>query len=431
MKILDSYEMNGKFIDNFVRQSVENDPNMCYLIERLISGIITQEKSSGLKIHNELVQAESQRTYYRQIHRLAQKMPEYFMNIISQIQQESKISMKSDGVLSIDEHIIPHTSSKMEGVDYFHKTSHEKPILAHSIISTHYFRNGIEYPVSFQFYRRERELEKWDKIEAFQEKNVIARQELEKICAFKNSPKIILMDSYFMTKENCQFLQEKQKIYISRPKRSWKGSYNHKRQSLSEIYESIPNDEFKKTIVKNPKTGKKTEYQTAVRDMFFPKIGTHRVIFLKLNRNISIGDDLFHNVEEDTDSRGYKFRVFITNDLSKSADEILSCYSLRWTIETGYRDMSQNLGIHGCIWRELSGQYCFIALSFLCYVFLMWAKNLGAFSRYGVNLETLGQLKYAYRHYCQEVFSLWLGEIKQQCSECKMANWIFENVFIG
>ena len=431
MKILDSHEMPHQFLQHIFHDQAKRDPQLSHLVERLITGILTQEKPSPRKIHHELVQGESLRTFYRHIHKLADQMPQFFSGTIQNLQTESKIAMKADGVISIDEHIIPHTSSKMEGVDYFHSSSENDQILAQSIISTHYYRKGIEYPVSFQFYRRERELEKWDQIDLYRKKNDIAREELEKICNFPSSTTCILMDSFFMTKENCQFLQQKQKTYISRPRRNWKGTFEHKRQSLTEIFETIPDEEFQTTCVNNLKMGKKTYYKTATRTIFFPKIGNHQVVFTKIMSGTVKFVDFFKNVEEVTDSRGYAFRVFITNDLSMGAEDILSLYSLRWTIETGYRDMSQNLGQHGCIWQELSGQYCFIALKFLCYIFLMWARNLGAFSRYGVHLRTVGELRIAFRHYCQEQFSEWLGEIRSHCQGCTMADWMYQHVFVG
>ena len=431
MKTLGSYDLPHQFLNNILQNTVHQSPNMNYLIERLITGILGQEKPSARKIHQELVVGESLKTFYRQIHHLAAQMPFLFSNIIQSLQNGSDIPMKVDGVLSIDEHLIPHTSPKMEGVDYFHSSSSNGKILAHSIISTHYFRRGIEYPVSFQFYRRERELEKWGETESYRKKNDIAREELENICRMANSPKYVLMDSYFMTKENCRLLQNYKKTYISRPKRNWKGTLDHKRQSLTEIFEGIPDGEFQQTCVRNPKMRSKKYYLTASRNIFFPKIGNHQVIFVKILSDTVRSPDLFQNVEETVDSRGYAFRVFITNDLEMSVERALSLYSLRWTIETGYRDMSQNLGLHGCIWQNLSGQYCFIGLSFLCYIFLMWARHRGAFSHYGLDLRTIGQLRMAFRHYLQGEFAEWLEKIHLQCQDCKMANWLYQHVFVG
>nr|MDO8114690.1 transposase [Candidatus Sigynarchaeota archaeon] len=81
-------------------------------------------------------------------------------------------------------------------------------------------------------------------------------------------------------------------------------------------------------------------------------------------------------------------------------------YSLRWTIETNYRDMNQHLSFDRCMWRELSAQYFFIALTFLCYLFLAWAKVYAFLARYNSKLRTLGELKKGFIHYCRDQYNL-------------------------
>ena len=48
------------------------------------------------------------------------------------------------------------------------------------------------------------------------------------------------------------------------------------------------------------------------------------------------------------------FRVFVTNEVTWDAATILGYYALRWTIETSYRDLSQDLNLHGCVFRFFS-----------------------------------------------------------------------------
>ncbi|MHA1684714.1 MAG: transposase [Promethearchaeota archaeon] len=135
------------------------------------------------------------------------------------------------------------------------------------------------------------------------------------------------------------------------------------------------------------------------------------------------------SIEESPAKR--KYRVFIASNLTWDASTILSLYALRWSIETGYRDMSQNLGLHGCQWRELDGQQCFVALTFTCYLLLLWAKKNGLLDQYGVHLETVGDVKHAFIHYCQDEFSRGLHDIREQCRTCNVSKWIERHVFIG
>ena len=432
MKILDSQPLTNRFLAAYASGGESEPEEMQHLIERLITGIIIIENPSPNKVHAELVQGESQTTFYREIHRLAGRMPEYFNSFIRNIQTDPHLRMKKTGVISIDEHIIPHSSPEMEGVAPFYSTTKRSIENGLSMIMAHYYTKGLEYPVSFEGYRREDELEKWGKSDQFREKNEIVRGMIEKLTALENAPDLCLIDSFFMTKENSATLQSCGKSYISRPKRSWKGSIGRRpRMDLGEWYESIPREEFVETNVKNPKMGTTKIYKTAVRDIYFSGIGTHRVVFINCDKETPAPEVIEHHAEVTTTPSLRKFRVFITNELTWSAAEILSLYALRWTIETCFRDMNQHLGLQGCKWRQLQGQYCFIALTLLSYLFLQWAKKNGAFSRYGVKTRTLGQLKTTFSHYCEEQFSLWLGNLCKRCETCPVSNWIFAHLYGG
>ena len=67
--------------------------------------------------------------------------------------------------------------------------------------------------------------------------------------------------------------------------------------------------------------------------------------------------------------------------------------------------------------------------TFVCYLFLMWAKVHKLLTRYNEDLQTIGQLKEAFSNYCQDRFVNWLAEVKQQCKTCPIANWIHDHVY--
>jgi len=433
MKLLPTHAVVDDFIAKHVDASWNGDVDLHEILGALISGKIALEKPSPNKIADQVVTGPSKATFYRKVHKLATMMPGLYRNLISVIQDDPALSMKHVGAISIDEHLLPHTSKNIEGVGYFYSTTLDDTTLALSMIASHYYDQSKEYPVYFTFYRKKDELEAHGKQDLYKEKNQIARDMITDLCALPNCPSTFLIDSFFMTKDNVRVLKDMEKDYISRPKRNWSGTLNDKKQSLGLIFDNIPPDEFVPTTVNNKKSGKKKIYYTATRDVFFKKIGTHRVVFIDPNRKTGdkegpdvIGDG---SIEESPSKR--KFRVFIASNLAWDASTILSLYALRWTIETGFRDMSQNLGLHGCQWQELDGQQCFVALTFTCYVFLLWAKKNGLLDRHGIHLETIGSVKRAFIHYCQDEFSTWLNDLRAQCTTCNISKWIEQHVFTG
>lgn len=437
MKSPQNNPLTNKFLDSVFPSPNQEEIELKKIIQQLISGIIINEKPSPNKIHNELEAAASKRTFYRDIHKLAIKIPNLSKQILINLQKDNKMAMKSDGVISLDEHIIPHSGKTMEGVDFLYSTTEKKAITGMSIISTHYYRNHVEYPLIFQFYRRKQELEKWDKEDLYEEKNSIARKIINELVEINNSPNLFLMDSYFMAKENCKLLQNHKKNYISRPKRSWACSYKRHRQSISELYSTISASEFEKVKVRNPKNYKIHDYDTAIRDVNISGIGMHRLIFIKVpdktpNTGLfALDSDKNDGKENNTSDSVDRFRVFVTNNLELDAQVILELYSLRWTVETNFRDLSQNLNLHGCKWREIAGQYCFITLSFLCYTMLTWASRHQMLEFFNPSLRTLGERRLAFKHYCQDEFSKWLSEIKSKCETCQLTEYIYEHLYRG
>jgi hypothetical protein len=432
MKLLDSQPLTNQFLSSYMDNWESEPRERQSLIEQLITGTILIEKPSPHKIHQEMIQADSQSTFYREIHRLSGQMPANYNKLIDNLQKDPNFKMKSSGVIAIDEHIIPHSSDEIEGVDKFYSTTKQDLELGLSLIVAHYYNRNTEYPIAFQGYRRKEELQKWGKDALFKEKNEIARDLIKQLSEKPNCAALFLIDSFFMTKENVGLLKHVKKSYISRPKRSWKGSIGRQpKKNLAEWFETIPRQEFHPTIVKNPKTGKVKTYKTAFRDIYFSQIGIHRVVFIDCSEEDSGSDVIEEHAEVLISGSNRKFRVFITNELEWTAAEILSLYGLRWTIETSFRDMSQNLGFHGCKWRHLQGQYCFIALTLMSYLFLRWAQNMGVLSRYGIENRTIGQLKVSFCHYCNEQFGFWLSDLRTKCETCPMANWIYENLYIG
>ena len=163
--------------------------------DALITGKIALEKPSPNKIIEQLVTGPSKATFYRRIHELAAKMPEHVMNILGRLQEGPAMAMKPQGVISIDEHIIPHSSKKIEGVGYFYSTTRGDVALGMSLISSHYFGDNLEYPLLHDFFRKQDELEASGMADQYRPKNQVVRDMIEKLCSFSTCPDLFLFDS--------------------------------------------------------------------------------------------------------------------------------------------------------------------------------------------------------------------------------------------
>jgi len=428
MKIIENSELLASFVKKFINSTRDKSDIIGKTLMALMTGTFLLHRPSPNAIHHELVAGDGKAVFYRDIRDMVTERFTLFDDAFAAMQRDSRMAMRKEGVMILDEHFIKHSSDEIEGVATYYSPSEDRYILAISTITMHYHRGNVDYPVDCEIYRRLEELERAGKADDYQKKNEIVRALIRKHFTKKGAPSLFLFDSAFMTKENVLLLKALHVNYISRPKRPWICTYKHKKYSLEELFETIPANEFDEVMIRNPRTGKKRKQIIAVRDVYLPKIGTHRVVFVDCTKDT--GED---NDDEAAETRktasGRKFRLFVTNVLVWDAATILAKYSLRWAIETSYRDMNQNLSLSGCKWRELSAQYFFIALTYLCYLFLTWAKVHGFLARYNSELRTIGQLKQAFCHYSQHQHHEWLKGLEQSKDEQGINSWILERIY--
>lgn len=413
---------NNPIIQEFFDElGLKLKPGKEFALKNFVYGLLVNERASIKNIAENTIQGQNERQMNRAIHELSTKCDDLLTMNFKKLQEVPGLAIKPTGVIALDEHIIPKTGKHIEGVDYFHTSSGEKNILGLSMISTHYYGGAVEYPLDRDLYRRQQELEKWGKEHLYRPKNEIARDLIRRSHALGVSCKIWVMDAYFMTKENVKELTSKGYDYISKIKRNWVVTFERKRWSVSELYESIPECEFEQVEVINSKTKEKRYFLAAIRDVFIKKIGVHRIVFM---RELEKGD---------TGELCEKYRdawvCLVTNILEDSRKTIIQTYMKRWTIETSYRDDTQELHLNGCMWRNIEGQYCFISLVFLAYRLLIWASRLGLLNPYSSQLKTLGKKREAFKRFNAELFGEWITDLKNRCKSCQIAQIIYKLIY--
>jgi len=390
-------------------------------LKTMIYGLLVNDRPSIKNIAEQTIQGQSERQINRAIHDLSLQSTDILTQNIKQFQEIPGLAIKSTGVIALDEHIIPKTGTHIEGVDYFHTSSGEKDILGLSMISTHYYGGSVEYPIDREIYRRLQELEKWGKEEVYRPKNEIARELFRRYHALTLPCKTWVMDSYFMTKENVKELQLLNYQYISKIKRNWNITFQRKRWSVSELYDSLAEADFELIEAINAKTKQKRFFSAATRDVFIKGIGTQRLVFMK------------EFEKDDTGQLREKYEdcwiCLVSNMMDQTQKAIIHTYMKRWSIETSYRDDTQELHLKGCMWRNIEGQYCFISLVFLAYRFLVWAGYLGKLNSYTPAVKTVGKKREAFKRFHDEIFGAWITDLKEQCTSCDMAKVLYALIY--
>ena len=381
-----------------------------FALKNFVQGLFVNERASIKNIAENTIQGLGERQMNRVIHGLSMKSDDILMNNFKQLQAIPGLKIKSTGVISLDEHIIPKTGKHIEGVDYFHVNPGEKYTLGLSMISTHYYGGKIEYPIDLAIYRRQRELEKHGKEELYRSKNEIARELISKYDELGVPCKTWVMDAYFMAKENVKELNSRDFSYISKIKLNWRVTFQRKHWSVSALQASIPKSEYELVEAVNSKTNEKRYFLAAMRDVFIKKIGNNGLIFIKeLEKN---------KTGEFQEKYPGGWACLVTNIRDAPPKKIIQTYMKRWTIETSYRDENQELHLHGCRWRTIEGHYCFISLVFLAYRLLVWASHLGFLAPYNSELRTIGKKRAAFKRLSNKLFGEWITLLKGRCKYC-------------
>jgi hypothetical protein len=291
MKFIENNELLASFVKKFINQTRDKSDIVSKTITALMAGTMLLSLPSVKAVHDELVTGEGKSAFYRDVHDMVAGIPNLYDDAFVAMQDDPKLTMRKNGVIIIDEHYIKHTNENIEGVAYYYSPAEERHIRAISTITLHYWFGNVEYPVAFKIYRRLKELEKCGKAEDYEKKNNIVRSMIRKVFARKDAPSLALFDCAFMTKETVLLLKALHVNYISRPKRPWICLYKHNRYSMEKLFETIPVDEFQEVVVKNLKTKKERKQLVAVRDVYIPRIGKHRVVFVDCTKERRMKND--------------------------------------------------------------------------------------------------------------------------------------------
>lgn len=386
-----------------------------------LNGLITEDEASINKLAKNTVDSFNERTMNRKLKKLASNSKDILKKCLKSYQQIPELSIDENGLYILDEHIIRKWGKKIEGLGYFYSSSENKKVKGLSEISVHYYSKKIEYPVTYDIFRKKDELEKYNKEGQFRSKNEIARSLIKETIEINSKCKNWSFDPYFFTKDTAKYLIELGQYYVSRIKRNWKCTFKKKHYSISELYDTLKKDDFQLVKVRHYSTKKVRYFMVAERNVFIERLGNQLVLYVK-----ELKKDEKGNLIEKYEG---KYMTLVSNMLDKSHGEIIKIYMMRWRIETGYRDQNQNLSLDKCRWRDIEGQYCFIALVFLAYLLLCWARYKGYLKPYSDNLNTIGSIKESYKKYNNELFADWIIDLKKQCNNCRLLKLVYHLIY--
>ncbi|MHA1726678.1 MAG: hypothetical protein ACTSXH_17880, partial [Promethearchaeota archaeon] len=108
-------------------------------VKAFVYALLVNERASIKNIAENTVRGQNKRQINRAIHRLSSRARDMLLYNLRSLQTIPSLAIRSEGLIALGEHVIPKTGRKIEGVDYFYSTTHNKEILGLSMIITHYY----------------------------------------------------------------------------------------------------------------------------------------------------------------------------------------------------------------------------------------------------------------------------------------------------
>lgn len=261
------------------------------------------------------------------------------------LQSIEEMRWRGEGVTALDDSLLPKTGRKMPGAGKFWDPSSKSYVHAQCLVTSHYVDLEKDYPVDFRQYFKNGSREAREN--GFRSKVDLAMELMDGCERMGVAAENYVFDAWYLSKRLTSHIEAYGKGWVSRLKANRIVYHEERRMTIKAFGKTVPRKAFKEVRVLD-----KTYWvHTQVLDI--NKLGKIRVVICYDNKDVD-GEPVY----------------LATNRLYWEEAKVVQCYSLRFRIDTFYKDAKQNLGLGGCNLRSLKGTRRHWQLGFLGYSLL-------------------------------------------------------------
>lgn len=313
--------------------------------KQYLSGLITDGKATVRGIASRLVERADQSSLNRFLTLYGWDEELLNRRRLDLLQSVEETRWRSEGVVAIDDTLLPKRGRKMPGAGKLFDHSSGRYVHAQCLVTSHYVDSDRDYPLGLRQYF------KHDSPEAerhgFRTKVEQAMDLVDECEMLGVAAENYVFDAWFLSQELVDHIEAYGKGWVSRLKsnrivHTGKGS-----MGIREWAEALPGEAFKEVRA----TGR--SFWACTRVLEVNRLGRVRVV-----------------VCHDGPDREGEPVYLATGRLHWEERRIIETYSLRFRIDNFYRDAKQNLGLGGCNLRSLQGTRRHWQLGILGYSFL-------------------------------------------------------------
>jgi len=332
----------GEFAD-FFRQVFSW--NQFRRFKQYLTGLITGKKPTIRSIASRLVEPVDQSSLNRFLTVYDWDEEELNRRRLETLQSVKEMKWRREGVVALDDSLLPKTGRKMPGAGKFWDANSKSYVHAQCLVTSHYVDLKKDYPVDFRQYFKRGSREAAEN--GFRSKVELAMDLVDECESLGVAAENYVFDAWYLSKKLVGHIEGYGKGWVSRLKPNRIVYHEGSRMSIKEFGKTVPRAAFREVRVLD-----KTYWvYTQVLDV--NKLGKVRVVICY----------------DDKDLKGEPVYL-ATNRLYWEEARVVQCYSLRFRIDTFYKDAKQNLGLGGCNLRSLKGTRRHWQLGFLGYTLL-------------------------------------------------------------
>ena len=298
--------------------------------KQYLGGLITGRRPTVRSIASRLVEPTDQSSLNRFLTLYRWDDERVNKRRLELLQSTRETRWRWDGVVAIDDTLLPKTGRKMPGAGKLWDHNSGSYVHAQSLVTSHYVDEDKDYPLGFRQYFKHGspEAERY----GFKRKLDLAMELVDECEGLGVAAENYVFDSWYLSQEVAKHVEGYGKGWVSRLKSNRVVYHGKRRMSINRFREALPGEAFKKVEVLD----KKFWAYTRVLDV--NKLGWVRVVICYDNQDLE-GDPVY----------------LVTSRLYWEEKKVIQCYGLRFRIDSFYKDAKQNLGLGGCQLRSLKG----------------------------------------------------------------------------
>jgi len=313
--------------------------------KQYLSGLVTGRKPTVRSIASRLVEPVDQSSLNRFLTLYEWDEEKLNRGRLETLQSIEEMRWRVEGVTALDDSLLPKTGRKMPGAGKFWDPSSKSYVHAQCLVTSHYVDLEKDYPVGFRQYFKHGSREAREN--GFRSKVDLAMELVDECERLGVAAENYVFDAWYLSKRLTSHIETYGKGWVSRLKANRIVYYEERRMTIKAFGKTVPKKAFKEVRVLD----KAYWVHTQVLDI--NKLGKIRVVICYDNKDMK-GEPVY----------------LATNRLYWEEVKVVQCYSLRFRIDTFYKDTKQNLGLGGCNLRSLRGTRRHWQLGFLGYSLL-------------------------------------------------------------